>query len=130
MRAVLELAAAETPPLKRDEIAQVLSYGDRKRLELAITLATHPRLLMMDEPTAGMAPADRAAVVKLIAALRKRHNMTVMLTEHDMGVVFGLADRIVVMNYGELVATGTPDEVRANPLVRDIYLGTQGGHGA
>lgn len=113
---------------KRDETARNLSHGDKKRLELACCLALRPRILMLDEPTAGMSPSDRAAAVELIARVRQRHGVAVMLTEHDMGVVFGLADRVVVLNYGEVIAVGTGDVVRADPRVRDIYLGSGAGH--
>jgi branched-chain amino acid transport system ATP-binding protein len=109
---------------RRDTTARLLAYGDRKRLELAMALVLRPRLLMLDEPTAGMSPADRAAAVQLIATLRERHGMTLVLTEHDMGVVFNLANRVAVLNHGEVVTVGTPAEVRANPMVRDIYLGS------
>lgn len=113
---------------KRNELPRNLSHGDKKRLELGCCLALRPRILMLDEPTAGMSPQDRAAAVELIMRIRDREKLAVMLTEHDMGVVFGLADRIIVLNYGELIAEGTGEEVRANPRVRDIYLGTGGGH--
>lgn len=105
--------------------ARFLSHGDKKRLELAMSLALRPRILLLDEPTAGMSPADRQASIELITAVKARHGMTVVLTEHDMDVVFGLASRVVVLHHGELVATGTPEEVRQNPLVRDVYLGTE-----
>ena len=105
--------------------ARFLSHGDKKRLELAMSLALRPRILLLDEPTAGMAPADRQASIELIAAVKARHGMTVVLTEHDMDVVFGLASRVVVLHHGELVAAGTPEEVRQNPLVREVYLGTE-----
>jgi branched-chain amino acid transport system ATP-binding protein len=108
----------------RATLARLLAYGDRKRLELTMSLALRPRVLMLDEPTAGMSPADRAGAVELIARLKQRHGMTVILTEHDMGVVFGLCNRVAVLNHGEVVTIGTPEEVRANPMVRDIYLGS------
>jgi branched-chain amino acid transport system ATP-binding protein len=114
---------------KRREVARLLSHGDKKRLELAMSLALQPRILMLDEPTAGMSPADRKAATELLAAVKERHAMTIVLTEHDMDVVFGLASRVAVLHYGEIVAEGTPSAVRANPLVRDIYLG-HGGAGA
>ena len=110
---------------KGDDLARFLSHGDKKRLELAMSLALRPRILMLDEPTAGMAPADREASIELIAAVKARHGMTVVLTEHDMSVVFGLASRVVVLHHGQLIAAGTPAEVRENPVVRDVYLGTE-----
>lgn len=127
-RQVREMAKAALDEVslfnQRGTLARFLSYGDRKRLELAFSLVLRPRLLMLDEPTAGMSPADRAAAVQLIARLKERHDMTVVLTEHDMGVVFGLANRVAVLNHGQVVTVGTPAEVRANPTVRDIYLGS------
>ncbi|MBX3529442.1 MAG: ABC transporter ATP-binding protein [Rhizobiaceae bacterium] len=100
-----------------------LSHGDKKTLELAMVLAARPRLLMLDEPTAGMSPADRQRSVELIAGLMKGGGLSLLLTEHDMQVVFGLATRITVLNYGEIIATGSPEEVRSNPRVREVYLG-------
>ena len=105
--------------------ARFLSHGDKKRLEIALVLAQQPRILMLDEPTAGMSHSDRLGIVELIQRLRRDRGVTVMLTEHDMDVIFGLADRIMVMNYGEVIATGTPTEVRASPLVREVYLGKE-----
>jgi branched-chain amino acid transport system ATP-binding protein len=92
-------------------------------LELGLALALKPKLLMLDEPTAGMAPADRLAAVALLRALKDRHDMTLLLTEHDMDVVFGLATSVIVLNYGEIIAAGAPQEVRQNARVRDVYLG-------
>jgi branched-chain amino acid transport system ATP-binding protein len=110
---------------KRDELSRLLSHGDKKRLELAMSLALRPRILMLDEPTAGMAPADRRAATELIAAIKARHGMTIVLTEHDMGVVFGLASRVAVLHQGAMVVTGTPAQVRDDPMVREIYLGSE-----
>ena len=104
--------------------AGFLSHGDKKRLELACCLALKPRILMLDEPTAGMSPGDRRQAVDLIMRIKRDHDLSIMLTEHDMGVVFGMADRIVVLNYGELIAEGTVEMVRANERVREIYLGS------
>jgi branched-chain amino acid transport system ATP-binding protein len=116
---------------KRRTEAKFLSHGDKKRLELGIALAGKPRILMLDEPTAGMSPSDRIATTELIMRLRASNNMTVVMTEHDMDVIFGLATRIMVMNQGETIAIGTIDEVRANPTVREVYLGKEmyGAHG-
>ena len=105
--------------------ARYLSHGDKKRLEFAIALAGRPSILMLDEPTAGMSPSDRADIARLVSRVQKERGITVVMTEHDMDVVFGLAHRIMVMNYGEVVATGTVDEVRANPKVREVYLGKE-----
>ena len=102
----------------------VLAYGDLKRVELAVALANRPRLLLMDEPTAGMAPAERAALMQLTAGLARASNIAVLFTEHDMDVVFAHADRILVLNRGRLIAEGKPDEVRANREVQEVYLGS------
>ncbi|MEH2472130.1 branched-chain amino acid transport system ATP-binding protein [Nitrobacteraceae bacterium AZCC 2161] len=107
-----------------DRACGVLAYGDLKRLELAIALANEPRLLLMDEPTAGMAPSERAELMALVAKLAADKGIGVLFTEHDIDIVFSLADRIVVMNRGQLLAAGTPDVIRADPKVREIYLGS------
>jgi branched-chain amino acid transport system ATP-binding protein len=106
-----------------DRACSVLAYGDLKRVELAVALANKPKLLLMDEPTAGMAPRERIALMSLAAEIVRRERISVLFTEHDMDVVFAHADRILVMNRGLLVAEGKPTEVRANKLVHDIYLG-------
>ena len=102
----------------------VLAYGDLKRVELAMALANAPRLLLMDEPTAGMAPKERVALMELTAGLARARNIAVLFTEHDMDVVFSQADRIIVLDRGQLIAGGTPAEVRANANVRAVYLGS------
>jgi len=101
----------------------VLAYGDLKRVELAVALANRPRLLLMDEPTAGMASDERQALMQLAAALARSERIAVLFTEHDMEVVFNFASRIIVLHGGEVIAAGAPDEVRANPRVREVYLG-------
>jgi branched-chain amino acid transport system ATP-binding protein len=111
--------------------AGVLAYGDLKRLELAIALANTPSLLLMDEPTAGMAPTERVALMQLTRTLASLRGIAVLFTEHDMDVVFGIADRILVLNRGELIAEGDGPAIRADPRVREVYLGsgaTSGGH--
>ena len=100
-----------------------LAYGDLKRLELAIALANQPKLLLMDEPTAGMAPSERIELMRLTAGIARETSIGVLFTEHDMDVVFEHADRILVLNRGALMAEGSPEEVRRNPEVRAIYLG-------
>jgi branched-chain amino acid transport system ATP-binding protein len=100
-----------------------LAYGDLKRLELAIALANRPKLLLMDEPTAGMAPRERIELMRLTARIAREQGIGVLFTEHDMDVVFEHADRILVLNRGSLIAEGSPTEVRGNPQVRAIYLG-------
>ena len=102
----------------------VLAYGDLKRVELAIALANQPRLLLMDEPTAGMAPGERGELMQLAADLARGSKIAVLFTEHDMDVVFTHADRIVVLSGGELIAQGSPQEVRAHAAVREVYLGS------
>jgi branched-chain amino acid transport system ATP-binding protein len=103
-----------------------LAYGDVKRVELAIALAAAPRLLLMDEPTAGMAPRERAALMQLTADIARGSGIGVLFTEHDMDAVFAHADRILVLVRGEVIAEGAPDQVRANPEVQRVYLGTSG----
>ena len=100
-----------------------LAYGDLKRLELAIALANQPKLLLMDEPTAGMAPRERIELMRLTAQIAREQSIGVLFTEHDMDVVFEHADRILVLNRGSLIAEGSPEQVRGNPQVRAIYLG-------
>ncbi|MGA2289215.1 ABC transporter ATP-binding protein [Bradyrhizobium sp.] len=100
-----------------------LAYGDLKRLELAIALANQPKLLLMDEPTAGMAPRERIELMQLTADIAKENSIGVLFTEHDMDVVFEHADRILVLNRGTLIAEGPPNEVRSDRQVRAIYLG-------
>ncbi|MBN9515466.1 MAG: ABC transporter ATP-binding protein [Alphaproteobacteria bacterium] len=107
-----------------ERVCGVLAYGDLKRVELAIALANQPRLLLMDEPTAGMAPKERVALMELTAQVARARNIAVLFTEHDMDVVFSQADRIIVLDRGQLIAGGTPEEVRSNPNVRAVYLGS------
>lgn len=107
----------------RNSVAAEISHGDRKRLELALALALEPVILMLDEPTAGMAPADRMQIVDLILAIRRDKGVAVVMTEHDMDVIFSIADQVLVLNYGEVIASGTVDDVRNSPAVREVYLG-------
>jgi branched-chain amino acid transport system ATP-binding protein len=103
--------------------AGVLAYGDLKKLELAIALANEPALLLLDEPTAGMAPAERGALMALTASIAHERKLTVLFTEHDMDVVFATAERIMVLHQGRIIADGTPEEVRENREVQAVYLG-------
>ena len=105
-----------------------LAYGDLKRVELAVALAARPRLLLMDEPTAGMAPAERHGLMDLVREISRKQNLSVLFTEHDMDVVFAYADRVIVLADGELIAQGTPAEVRADARVRRVYLGEDAVH--
>jgi branched-chain amino acid transport system ATP-binding protein len=105
-----------------------LAYGDLKRVELAIALASRPRLLLMDEPTAGMAAAERRALMDQVRDIVRARNIAVLFTEHDMDVVFGYADRVLVLADGALIAQGTPAEVRADARVRSAYLGEEEAH--
>jgi len=107
-----------------------LAYGDVKRVELAIALAGVPKLLLMDEPTAGMAPRERAQLMQLTATIARESRIGVLFTEHDMAAVFGHADDIVVLVRGEIIARGKPAEVRANARVREVYLGGSAAAGA
>jgi branched-chain amino acid transport system ATP-binding protein len=102
----------------------VLAYGDLKRVELAMALANRPRLLLMDEPTAGMAPHERGELMQLAATLARADGTAVLFTEHDMDVVFTHADRVLVLAEGELIAAGSPSTVRADARVREVYLGS------
>jgi branched-chain amino acid transport system ATP-binding protein len=115
-----------------DRPSSELAYGDVKRVELAIALAGAPRLLLMDEPTAGMAPKERAQLMELVHDIARERGLGVLFTEHDMDAVFAHADSIIVLVRGEIIATGRPDEVRANARVREVYLGgsVDGGNGA
>lgn len=119
------LEIVETVGLLRHayETSILLAHGDQKLLELAITLASEPYLLLLDEPTAGMAAEETATTIKLIQRLNKERGLTILFTEHDMGVVLSISQRITVMNYGRVIAWGTPEEVKDNEEVRRVYLG-------
>lgn len=106
-----------------DRHCAVLAYGDLKRLELAIALAHEPQLLLMDEPTAGMAPKERIALMQLTADIVEAQGVSVLFTEHDMDVVFAHAHRVMVLNRGQLIANGSVDEIRNDARVREVYLG-------
>ncbi|MCB5175056.1 ABC transporter ATP-binding protein [Microvirga lenta] len=121
----LELLAMVGMADAADRPCSALAYGDVKRVELAIALAGKPKLLLMDEPTAGMAPRERAALMDLTASIAVSRAIGVLFTEHDMDVVFGHAGRVLVLLRGEIIAAGTPDEIRRDPQVRQAYLGDE-----
>ena len=109
---------------RADDPCSTLAYGDIKTVELAVALANRPRLLLMDEPTAGMAPRERHALMSLTQRLVKELGIAVLFTEHSMDVVFAHADRILVLARGELIAAGSPDQIRADARVAEVYFGS------
>ena len=107
----------------RDQLVQNIAHGDQRLLEIALPFATRPRVVLLDEPTAGLSPGDRDTVTRRIANLPR--DVTILLVDHDMDVVFSLADRITVLNYGEVIAAGEPEAIRRDPRVHDIYFGEE-----
>ena len=108
---------------RADVVVSNLSHGEHRQLEIAMALATKPRMLLLDEPMAGMGPDESARMVKTLRELKRE--LTILLIEHDMEAVFALADRITVLVYGRIIASGTPEAIRANAEVRQAYLGEQ-----
>ena len=108
---------------RANELASTLPHGDQRLLEIAMAVAQEPALLLLDEPTQGLSPEDTAATVAVIRQVARERQLTIILVEHDMDVVFDLADRISVLHFGQLIAEGTPDQIRANADVQRAYLG-------
>ncbi|MDD4188586.1 MAG: ABC transporter ATP-binding protein [Eubacteriales bacterium] len=108
---------------KKDEFAKNLPYGEQRRLEIARALAAEPTLLLLDEPAAGMNPAETSDLKELIALIRDKFNLTVLLIDHDMSLIMNICERIYVLDHGMLIANGTPEEIKRNKLVIEAYLG-------
>jgi branched-chain amino acid transport system ATP-binding protein len=119
------LAYCGVPKRAEQEYARNLAYGDQRRLEVARALATEPKLLLLDEPTAGMNPQETQAFTEFVRRMRDERSLTVLLIEHDMRVVLGVSERVTVLDHGEKIAEGAPAEVTANERVREAYLGTR-----
>jgi len=120
---VMELLSAFGLAARRDELAQNLSHGEQRYLEICLALATEPALLLLDDPTAEMTPGETKEATALIRRIALDRHLTVLLIEHDMSVVMGISDRIAVLHFGEKIAEGSPEAIRSDPKVLDAYLG-------
>ena len=114
---------------KKDELAMNLPYGEQRKLEIARALASNPCLLLLDEPAAGMNPQETEELMKIISFIKDEFRLTILLIEHDMRLVMGICKRLLVLDYGRIIAAGTPEEIRQNPAVIKAYLGTEAVHG-
>ena len=107
----------------RDEVVSSLAYGQQRKLEIALSLASNPELLLLDEPSCGLTTTESADITTRVRALGSK--ISVLMIAHDMDLVFGVADRVILLHYGEIACEGTCDEIRSNPMVRDIYMGSR-----
>lgn len=110
---------------KKDELAKNLPYGEQRKLEIVRALASNPKLLLLDEPAAGMNPQETEELMNLIAFIRKEFKLTILLIEHDMKLVMGICEKIMVLDYGKVIASGIPEEIKSNPQVIKAYLGSE-----
>ena len=110
---------------KKDELAKNLPYGEQRKLEIVRALASNPKLLLLDEPAAGMNPQETEELMNLIAFIRKEFNLTILLIEHDMKLVMGICEKLMVLDYGRIIASGVPEEIKSNPQVIKAYLGSE-----